>query len=203
VRLLVLLAHPDPGSFNHAIAQRAAATARAAGHEVQLRDLCRERFPAVLPAHELPRDGKLDAAMARHCREAAGADGFIVVHPDWWGMPPAILVGWVDRVLRPGVAYDFVEGDGGEGVPRGLLRAKSALVFNTSNTSARRERAVFGDPLQRIWGDCVFGLCGVREVKRRMFRTVVTSTQEQRRRWLDEVERVTKRCFPPEKGKRR
>ena len=62
------------------------------------------------------------------------AEGIIIIHPNWWGMPPAILKGWVDRVMRPGVAYEFLEGDSGEGVPRGLLRARRAIVFNTSNT---------------------------------------------------------------------
>lgn len=55
------------------------------------------------------------------------------------GQPPAILKGWVDRVIRAGVAYEFAEGDSGEGVPIGLLKAKSALVFNTSNTLEERE----------------------------------------------------------------
>ena len=32
------------------------------------------------------------------------AEGFVIVHPNWWGMPPAVLVGWVDRVMRPGLA---------------------------------------------------------------------------------------------------
>jgi len=54
-----------------------------------------------------------------------------VVHPNWWGQPPAILKGWIDRILRPGVAYQFLEGDAGEGVPVGLLKAETALIFNT------------------------------------------------------------------------
>ncbi len=66
-------------------------------------------------------------------------------------MPPAILKGWVDRVIRPGVAYEFLEGDGGEGVPCGLLRARAVLVFNTGNTYLEREMKIFGDPLETIW----------------------------------------------------
>jgi len=46
------------------------------------------------------------------------ADGIVFVHPDWWGMPPAILKGWIDRVLRSGVTYQFLEGDDGEGIPK-------------------------------------------------------------------------------------
>ena len=52
--------------------------------------------------------------------------------------PPAILKGWIDRVMRPGVAYEFLEGGSGKGVPNGLLKAKAALVFNTSNTPEDR-----------------------------------------------------------------
>ena len=64
-----------------------------------------------------------------HCQELAVAEGIIVIHPNWWGMPPAILKGWVDRVIRTGVAYEFLEGDSGEGVPRGRLLARRAIVF--------------------------------------------------------------------------
>jgi len=196
MRILILLAHPDPTSLNHAIARRAEAAALAGGHTVILHDLYAEGFDPVLPGPEIPRNANLPADIARHCEEAAEAEGIIVVHPNWWGMPPAVLTGWVDRVLRPGTAYEFVGEDGGEGVPRGLLKAHTALVFNTSNTEADREETVFGDPLERIWKDCVFGLCGVAETHRRMFRIVVTSTPEEREQWLDAVEAVVKTHFP-------
>jgi putative NADPH-quinone reductase len=66
-------------------------------------------------------------------------------------MLPAILNGWVDRVIQPGVAYEFLVGDSGEGVPRGRLLARRAIVFNTSNTLPGREQNAFGDPLQTLW----------------------------------------------------
>ena len=122
-----------------------------------------------------------------HCQEIAQADGIVIVHPNWWGQPPAILKGWVDRVLRPEVAYRFGEGDAGDGVPVGLLQAKAAVVFNTSNTPRARELAVFGDPLETLWQNCIFGLCGVRLFYRKNFAVVVTSTPAQREAWLDEV----------------
>ncbi len=197
MRVLVLLAHPDPASLNHALARQAVRAARASGHRVTFHDLYRERFPAVLPAAELSRGAKLPPLVARHCRDLAAAEGLVIVHPNWWGQPPAILKGWVDRVVRPGVAYEFREGDGGEGVPVGLLKTRTAVVLNTSNTPARREREAFGDPLGRTWADCILKLCGVREVRRRMFRVVVTSTAAQRKRWLAEAGRMVAEAFPP------
>ncbi|AMK11855.1 NAD(P)H-dependent oxidoreductase [Pseudodesulfovibrio indicus] len=198
MHILVILAHPDPKSFNHAIAARAMETLATNGHRAILRDLCAEGFDPLLPAGEIPRGATLPADIERHCAETAGADGLIIVHPNWWGMPPAVLTGWVDRIMRPGTAYEFVEGDDGEGVPQGLLKAQKAIVFNTSNTEANREETVFGDPLERIWKDCVFGLCGVPDVTRRMFRIICTSTPEERKAWLDETARIVSETFPAE-----
>ncbi len=197
MRVLVILGHPTPGSFNHAIAQTTVKTLKECAHEVVFHDLCAEGFEGALPTREIPDDGKVDAAVREHCRELAAADGVIVVHPNWWGMPPAVLKGWVDRVFRPGVAYRFREGDSGEGVPEGLLKARCALVFTTSNTEPKRERTVFGDPLERIWKDCIFGLCGVKDFYRRNFEIIVTSTLDQRREWLAEVRRTVSKHFPP------
>jgi NAD(P)H dehydrogenase (quinone) len=196
MRISVILAHPDKGSFNHAIAKTAAGELRRNGHDVSFHDLYEEGFDPVLPAGEIPAEAVLPHPIAAHCREIAAAEGIVIVHPNWWGQPPAILKGWIDRVIRPGVAYSFLEGDSGEGVPVGLLRAKTAIVFNTANTPAEREQAAFGDPLERIWRNCVFGLCGVDDVRREVFGVVVTSTEEQRNEWLDRVSALVARCFP-------
>src|SRR5512145_2258038 len=129
MKISVIVAHPRPGSFSHAIAGVAAATLRASGHTVIVHDLYSEQFDPVLSYVEIPRDAALPPAIALHCREIAAADGIVFVHPDWWGMPPAILKGWIDRVLRPGIAYRFAETDNGGGIPVGLLVAKAVLVF--------------------------------------------------------------------------
>ncbi len=161
-------------------------------------DLYNESFNPVLPLEEIPKNAGLDPLVQVHCDEVAHVDGIVVVHPNWWGQPPAILKGWIDRVIRPGVAYEFLEGDSGEGVPCGLLKARTALVFNTSNTPAEREISVFGDPLETIWKNCIFDLCGVKNFYRKVFGVIVTSTDEQRRQWLKEVEEIVAKYFPSE-----
>ena len=196
MKVLVILAHPDPKSFNHALAEASCEALRGNGHEVILHDLYAEGFDPLLPAAEIPRGSRLPEAIAKHCEETASADGIIIIHPNWWGMPPALLTGWVDRIMRPGTTYEFIEGDNGEGVPVGLLKADKAIVFNTSNTEKQREENVFGDPLERIWKDCIFDLCGVKETRRRMFRIIVTSTPEERRQWLEEARETVSDTFP-------
>jgi len=196
VKISVILGHPQKGSFNHAMAERAVKTLQDNGHQVYFHDLYSEDFNPVIPYGEIPRGAVLDTVVEEHCREISSVDGIVIVHPNWWGQPPAILKGWVDRVIRPGVAYEFCEGDSGEGVPRGLLRAGTALVFNTSNTLAQREREVFGDPLETIWKNCILGLCGVNTFYRKMYGIVVTSTADEREGWLKEIEETVKSYFP-------
>ncbi len=196
MKILVILAHPNPASFNHAIAAQVVATLKDCGHTVWFHDLYAEGFDPILPAAEIPEDGPVPPQVREHCRELAQAEGIIIVHPNWWGQPPAILKGWVDRVFRPGVAYKFAPGEGGEGVPLGLLKAHTALVFNTSNTPAQREAQVFRDPLETLWRICIFALCGVQIFHRRTFSVVVTSTPEERQNWLAEVDRLVREHFP-------
>ncbi|MCK9591058.1 MAG: NAD(P)H-dependent oxidoreductase [Methanoregula sp.] len=196
IKISVILAHPHPGSFNHAIADTVVKVLEANGHAVIFHDLYEERFDPVLPYAEISRNASLSQVIAQHCTEIAAADGIIFVHPDWWGMPPAILKGWIDRVLRPGITYRFLERDDGDGVPEGLLKAKTALVFNTSNTPWERELEAFGDPLERLWKDCICSFCGITVFHRRMFGVIVTSTDEQRKIWLEEVKEIILGTFP-------
>ena len=196
MKIMVIIAHPNKASFNHAIAMTCSKTLTENGHEVILHDLYEERFDPILPFSEFRRDAVLPEEIQRHCDELAQADGIIIIHPDWWGQPPAILKGWVDRVIRPGTAYEFQEGDKGEGVPRGLLKADRAIIFNTSNTETTREKTVFNDPLESIWKNCIFGLCGIATIHRRMFNIVITSSEDERKEWLSEVRATTDRFFP-------
>ena len=193
MKVSVILAHPDKRSFNHAIATASLTMLKKNGHAVFFHDLYEERFDPLLPAQEILSDGKTSPVIMSHCQELSAADGIIIIHPNWWGQPPAILKGWIDRVFRPGVAYRFEEGDGGEGIPIGLLKAKAVVVLNTSNTPDAREQRVFGDPLDALWRRCIFDLCGVRSFHRRMFNVIVMSTPQQRLAWLAESKELCRR----------
>jgi NAD(P)H dehydrogenase (quinone) len=194
--ICVILAHPQTGSFNHAIAAAVVQTLEHQGYEVIFHDLCTEKFDPLLPGEEIAAGAALPPLIQNYCREVSQAQGLVIIHPNWWGQAPAILKGWVDRIFRPGVAYKFQEGDKGEGVPLGLLTAQAALVFNTSNTLPAREMAVFGDPLETLWKNCIFGLCGVENFCRKNFAVVVSSTLEERKAWLGEVRDLVAQYFP-------
>ncbi|HEY9067120.1 MAG TPA: NAD(P)H-dependent oxidoreductase [Burkholderiaceae bacterium] len=143
---LVVVANPGSASFAHAMASIATSTLNERGYEIAVHDLYDESFDPVQRAGERDNASSSDNLVEIHCSELARADLILVFHPNWWGQPPAILKGWIDRVFRLGTAYAYPEGVGPEGVPTGLLKARHALIFNTSNTPPDRERQVFGDP---------------------------------------------------------
>ena len=199
MKILIVLAHPNPQSFNAAIAQTVVQTLEDGGHEVIFHDLYGENFDPVLPAGEINKDASLPAVIEQYSAELAAAAGIIIIHPSWWGQPPAILKGWIDRVFRLEVAYNL-PGEVGKGNPQGLLRAEVALVFTTSNTPPLREIDFYGDPLQNIWENCVFRVSGVTQFFRKNFAVMAASTEKQRKRWLKEVVNIVQGYFPKVKN---
>lgn len=191
--VLVIIGHQRKGSFCHAIAASAVEELKAAGHRVVYHDLYEERFDPILRHEEITAEAELDPVVKRQIDEVLAAAGYVVVHPNWWGQPPAMLKGWIDRVLRQGYCYEF----GPEGVI-GRLEGKRALVLTTSNTPREDELSLYGDPLENLWKACIFNLCGVEEFHRRNFESIILSTPQQRKAWLAEVHRLVKERFPAE-----
>jgi NAD(P)H dehydrogenase (quinone) len=199
--VVVLLAHPRPGSFNHALAERVRDALTGAGVPVRFHDLYAEGFDPVLTAEEACTSGtqaedflaaQRDPLVRRHREELRDAGGLVAIHPNWWGKPPAILSGWLDRVLVPGVAYRL---DDAGGAPEPLLSLRRLLVVNTSDTTEEREQTLFGDPLDAIWRRCLAPYLGEPAVRRLVLRVVADADAVRRAAWLDEVEAEVERLF--------
>jgi putative NADPH-quinone reductase len=109
MRVLAVHAHPSPDSFNRALFDTACRTLRAPGHDVTAIDLYEEGFraemsPAELAAYHTERP-ICSADVERHAALVRRSDVLLFVYPTWWMGLPAILKGWLDRVLVPGVAF--------------------------------------------------------------------------------------------------
>jgi NAD(P)H dehydrogenase (quinone) len=111
MQVLVLLAHPNEDSLNHAIAERAVAALRSCGHDVTLLDLYALGFRAAMSPEEREAYHSeapiLDAMVAEHAALLSAAEALVFVYPTWWSSLPAILKGWVERVFVPGVGFRF------------------------------------------------------------------------------------------------
>lgn len=195
MKFSVILAHPNRKSFNHAIAKVVVNELKKKKHQVYFHDLYEEEFDPVLPSEEIEEDAILPESIMNYCEEISISDGIVITHPNWWGQPPAILKGWIDRVMRPNIAYSFLDKDSRGGVPIGMLKAKAAIVFNTSDTPIEREREVLGDTLETLWKKCVFEFFGVEGFYRKSFGVMVASTDKERKKWLKEVKEIISEYF--------
>ncbi|WP_157221161.1 NAD(P)H-dependent oxidoreductase [Flavisphingomonas formosensis] len=129
VRHAVILTHPNPRSFNSAIAETYCETVRECGQSVVLRDLYRIGFDPALKADEQPGPMFAMSADVRVEWDAVkGSDMFTLIFPIWFGLPPAMMKGYVDRVVGAGVTpRQIQERDG-----CGLLRGSNLLSISTS-----------------------------------------------------------------------
>ncbi len=110
MRILYLYCHPLEESFHAGIMREAVATLRAKGHEVDLCDLYAEGFDPVLTAerrrnyHDVSRNRE---GLEHHVARLQAAEALVVQFPTWCFGLPAMLKGWFDRLLMPGVAFDI------------------------------------------------------------------------------------------------
>jgi putative NADPH-quinone reductase len=113
MRALLILAHPNPDSFCHAIAARTEAGLRRGGHDVIVHDLGAEGFRAAMSdAERTAYHGDtpvLDPLVAQHIDDLRACEILVVVYPTWWSSLPAVLKGWFERVMVPGVGFVFDE----------------------------------------------------------------------------------------------
>jgi putative NADPH-quinone reductase len=111
MRFVVVLAHPNPDSFSHAAARHACDALQAKGHHVDLLDLYALGFRAAMTKDERlayhSHEAIIDPMVEAHALLIRAADGLVFVYPTWWSSLPAILKGWLERVLVPGVGFVF------------------------------------------------------------------------------------------------
>ncbi len=142
MRVLAIHAHPSPDSFNRALFDAACRALRTAGHEVTEIDLYAEDFRAEMSADER-RAYHSDQPICspdveHHARLVRETDVLVFVYPTWWMGLPAILKGWLDRVLVPGVAFSFDERT--QRVQPGLGHIRHIVGVTTYGSSRRYVR---------------------------------------------------------------
>jgi NAD(P)H dehydrogenase (quinone) len=133
IRHVVVLGHPIPGSFNHQVADVYCDTVRACGQEVILRDLYATGFNPLLKPEER-RDPKSPTSSTDVIGELAALENvraLVFIYPVWFGSPPAIIKGYVDRVLGAGFGVRAVRS--GEAHP--LLAGARLITFSSSATT--------------------------------------------------------------------
>ena len=122
----IIVCTPSSSSFNMAVARRYAATVREAGDTAQIRDLYGFKFDPVLTLAE--SRGSIGPAVKEEMQILADTDVFVLVYPIWFGAPPAMLKGYIDRVLGAGFSYREIAAN----KTQPLLRGKRLISFTSS-----------------------------------------------------------------------
>ncbi len=150
MKALVVIAHPCDESFTHAAAGRAIDGLTAAGHDVDTIDLYAEGFRTAMSYDERiaydSGDPILDPQVEAHVALLQAAQILVFVYPTWWSGLPAILKGWLERVMVPGVGFRFDESSGkvrpGLGHVRRIVGISTygspRLVVRIANDNGRR-----------------------------------------------------------------
>ena len=110
MKALIVICHPKPGSFNHAVLKTVSSELQEAGAEYRVADLYADGFTPILTRQEWEcyEDTKENTcAIGEQVDNVLWCDTLIFVYPTWWFGPPAMLKGWLDRVLVPGVAFSM------------------------------------------------------------------------------------------------
>jgi len=147
MRVLVVYAHPLATSFHAALHQVVVRVLQARGHTVDDCDLYAEGFDPVMDADE--RAAYHDTAINRrrvapYVERLLAAEALVLCYPVWSYGPPAIMKGFFDRLLIPGVAFDLVDG----AIVR-KLRFRT-LVVVTSYGQPRWLAWLNGDPPRKL-----------------------------------------------------
>jgi NAD(P)H dehydrogenase (quinone) len=129
----LILCHPSKHSFNGAVVETYRKTAERCGHATIVRDLYRLGFDPVLKEDERPLVGSNAPApdVAAELRAIRSADALVLVYPIWFGTPPAMLKGYVERVLGSGISHRDIRAER----PASFLTGKHLLSITTSGNT--------------------------------------------------------------------
>lgn len=182
----MILGHPRTDSLCGALADAYVDGARRAGADLRRLDLARLDFdPHVRTVSPNAQHFEADIRRAREL--IAWAEYLVFVYPTWWGTMPALLKGFLDRVMTPGFAFQSVEG--GTGFER-LLGGRSAQLITTMDTPPLVHRLIYRRPGVNALARATLGFCGVRPVRALVFGPVKDASAALRSDWIERARRA-------------
>lgn len=190
MNVLVLDGHPDDQSLCRALADAYARGAEEAGHDVRRLDLRALAFSPHL-AHGYRARTELEPDLVRAQAAIADAAHLVWVYPTWWGGPPALLKGFLDRALLPGFAFRHREGSRRY---EGLLGGRSARLLVTMDAPSWYDRLVYGASSRRAMAAAVLGFSGVRPVRTTVFDEIRWADAPRRTRFVEGARALGRRA---------
>lgn len=187
-KILLILAHPDKESFCGSLADAYEREAENSGAEIRRTNLGDLNFDVVL--HKGYKEIQtLEPDLQKAQADILWAEHLVFVYPIWWGNIPALLKGFLDRVILPGFAFKYRENSSWWDK---LLRDKTARLITTSDAPNFYFNWVVGKPAHRAMKKATLEFCGIEPVKITSFGSVRFADEKKRESWLKTVENLGK-----------
>lgn len=184
-KTLIVFAHPQENSFNHAILNRVMKGLEENNHEVRVKDLYVSGFDGVLTNKDLGLiySGKTPTDIKAEQADVAWANHLVFIYPFWWWDRPAILKGWIDRTWVHGFAY---QPDGF--TTKGLLKHKTMVIVTAGVAEEIFRKDGVLDILHKPMTEGTLKFCGIEDVTLKAYYDVGGDSEEKRKAILDDVE---------------
>lgn len=191
MNVAIVFNHPYEGSYCNAILQAVTRGLARAGHLVDLLHLDKDGFNPVMTAADLVAfraKEAVDPQVLAYKERLERADHLIFIFPIWWELMPALTKGFVDKVIFPGIAYDYTNPQNTRMRPLwGNLKGIS--IVTTMNTPGWLYGLLFGNAIKKALVLGTFWKMGYRNVKWLSFNRVKEVSKEKREQWLEQIER--------------
>ena len=185
-KIFIVYGHYNNESFNAAIRDTFVDTVEKNGHKVDVVDLYKEKFNPVFAGEEP------DQEVLNHRKRIEECDTIVLIAPIWNFRMPAIVEGWIDKVLSPPWAFRFKKIIGNYGYPIGNLKGKRAVVFCTYGSPQFAIRTFFLNmPTKRLRRG-VFNICGITDVIYKRYFAVPFVSDQKRKKFLEDVRKTVR-----------
>ena len=194
MKTLIIFYHPYEGSYCNAILTAVKDGLERSGQPHKTIDLGKDEFDPVMRAKDLSafanmgRLGEaalddLDTHVLRYKKKLEWAERIVMIFPIWWMTAPAMVKGFIDKVIFPGVAYNM---DGPQLKSR-LHSLRQVTIITTMNTPADVYRDQFNNAIEGSLIKGTFNQIGIHDVEWISLNMVKQAGQEKRRIWLEEI----------------
>lgn len=185
---LIIYAHPNQDSLNSSLKQTVIHTLEKENQEFVVRDLYQLDFDPVLSLEDIKgqRQGLVAMDIRQEQEYISWAESITFIYPIWWTGMPAIMKGYIDRVMSYGFAYRY-----NQGVQKGLLEGKQAVIINTHGKSNAEYKAIGMDKALLLTSDKgIYDYCGLEVKQHFLFDQADKATPESIEKWTNEVQSV-------------
>ena len=202
MKTLIVFNHPYEGSYCNAILESAMNGLQESGQPCDLIHLDKVGFNPVMNAAELKAFAQartmgakvlkdLDVQTLDYAARLQQAEHLVLVFPVWWELMPALMKGFIDKLIFPAIAYGYTE----RGMMKSTLtRLKKVTVISTMNTPGLIYRFIFGNALRGALLMGTFRKIGCRNLKWISLTRVKGVTQEKRMKWLQDIKDYFKKA---------